>query len=72
MAPASEWMSDMNDNADVSNRIDDDMLDCVVSDEALEAAASIAAGAAMSFPGAPTVNVLVMCCGNNVDARPRD
>jgi hypothetical protein len=36
-----------------------------ISDEALEAAASgRGAAAAMSFPNAPTVSILIMCCGN--------
>jgi len=37
-----------------------------VSDAALEAAASVAMpGAAMSFPNAPTVSILVVCCSND-------
>lgn len=37
-----------------------------VSDEALEAAATETrdGSAAMSFPNAPTVSILIMCCGN--------
>ena len=37
-----------------------------ISDEALEAAASPTrdGSAAMSFPNAPTVSILIMCCGN--------
>ena len=42
---------------------DDDIFRCDVSDAALEAAASTAiAGGAMSFPNAPTVSILVVCC----------
>jgi hypothetical protein len=42
---------------------DDDILHCDVSDAALEAAAStVTAGAALSFPNAPTVSILVVCC----------
>ena len=42
---------------------DDDILHCDVSDAALEAAASAATpGGAMSFPNAPTVSILVVCC----------
>lgn len=37
-----------------------------VSDEALEAAAHMGAGPAFSFPNAPTVSVLVVCCSNDV------
>jgi hypothetical protein len=44
---------------------DDDVLVFEVSDNALEAAASPTAGAAMSFPNAPTVSVLFACCGND-------
>jgi hypothetical protein len=36
-----------------------------VSDEALEAAATPRSGAAMSLPSAPTVSILVMCCGSD-------
>jgi hypothetical protein len=43
--------------------IADDILHVDVSDAALEAAASTAiAGGAMSFPNAPTVSILVICC----------
>jgi hypothetical protein len=42
---------------------DDDILHCDVSDAALEAAASTAVpGGALSFPNAPTVSILVICC----------
>jgi hypothetical protein len=41
---------------------DDDCLRCDVSDAALEAAASTSPGGAMSFPNAPTVSILVICC----------
>ena len=42
---------------------DEDCLRCDVSDAALEAAASTAiAGGAMSFPNAPTVSIVVICC----------
>lgn len=42
---------------------DHDILHCDVSDAALEAAASTAApGGALSFPNAPTVSILVICC----------
>jgi hypothetical protein len=41
----------------------DDILHFDISDAALEAAASTAiAGGAMSFPNAPTVSILVVCC----------
>jgi hypothetical protein len=38
---------------------------CDISDAALEAAANALPGAAMSFPNAPTVSVLISCCGND-------
>jgi hypothetical protein len=41
----------------------DDIFRCEVSDAALEAAAGAAVpGGAMSFPNAPTVSILVVCC----------
>jgi hypothetical protein len=42
------------------------LLALEISDEALEAAASQTrnGAAAMSFPNAPTVSILIMCCGN--------
>jgi hypothetical protein len=40
-----------------------DIFRCEVSDAALEAAASTAIpGGAMSFPNAPTVSILIICC----------
>ena len=44
---------------------DEQILTFEVSDAALEAAASALPGAAMSFPNAPTVNIVVVCCGND-------
>jgi len=42
---------------------DDDIFGFEVSDAALEAAASTAIpGGALSFPNAPTVSILVICC----------
>ena len=58
----------MNDEAEVFARGDsqagvDDIFHCDASDAALEAAANIAiAGGAMSFPNAPTVSIIVICC----------
>jgi hypothetical protein len=41
----------------------DDIFRCDISDAALEAAAGAAVpGGAMSFPNAPTVSILVVCC----------
>jgi len=44
---------------------DEDILSFDVSDAALEAAASAIPGAAMSFPNAPTVSVVIVCCPDN-------
>ena len=42
---------------------DDDIFRCDVSDAALEAASMASApGGALSFPNAPTVSILVICC----------
>jgi hypothetical protein len=46
----------------------DDILNFDVSDAALEKAAAAipgGAGGAMSFPNAPTVSILVICCSFN-------
>jgi hypothetical protein len=52
------------DNARAIEQPDEGLL-FEVSDEALEAAANqTRAVAAMSFPNAPTVSILVMCCTN--------
>jgi hypothetical protein len=44
---------------------EDEILTFAIADAALEAAARTLPGAAMSFPNAPTVSILVMCCGND-------
>lgn len=44
---------------------DEEILSFEISDAALEAAAMAMPGAAMSFPNAPTVSVLVVCCADN-------
>ena len=55
----------MNYNAEELAERDEAVFLLDVSDEELEAAANnAAAGAAMSFPNAPTVSVLVICCSN--------
>jgi hypothetical protein len=43
----------------------DDILCFDVPDSALERAAAAIPGAAMSFPNAPTVSILVICCSFN-------
>jgi hypothetical protein len=47
-----------------SNKLlpDDDIFSADLPDAALEAAARAIPGAAMSFPNAPTVSILVICC----------
>jgi hypothetical protein len=66
---ASEWINRMKDNTKDLDQIDEDILTFDVSDEALEAAANIIMDAAMSL-GTPTVNILVICCGDNNIAAP--
>ena len=58
----------MNGNTQDFEQSDEDILNFEVSDAALEAAASTRAGAAMSMPAAPTVSILVVCCGDNDNA----
>lgn len=50
----------------ICDESDEGILGCDVSDEALEAAAAETkdGSAAMSFPNAPTVSILIICCGN--------
>ena len=43
-------------------RSDEDILSADLPDAALEAASRAVTGTAMSFPNAPTVNILVICC----------
>jgi hypothetical protein len=58
----------MNEGALVAERseyqaIADDIFHFDVSDAALEVAASTATpGGALSFPNAPTVSIIVICC----------
>ena len=49
----------------ICNESDEAILACDVSDEALETAAipTRDGTAAMSFPNAPTVSILIICCG---------
>ena len=61
----SEWIKVMNGATEEFDRNDEDFFTLTVSDDALEAAANPAAGAAMSFPNAPTVSIVFACCGNN-------
>jgi len=44
---------------------DTSILMVEVSDEELEAAARTTTYAAMTFPSAPTLSVVVLCCGND-------
>ena len=63
----SEGINDMNDTTKILEQSDEDILIFETSDETLEAAAATTpvAAAAMSFPNAPTVSILVICCGND-------
>jgi len=54
----------MNDSASDLAQGGDDVLVAEISDEALEAAAGAPPGA-FSISGAPTVSIVVMCCGDN-------
>ena len=57
--------NDMNDHTNAIEQSEEGVLLLEVSDEALEAAGSqTGAVAVMSFPNAPTVSILVMCCSN--------
>jgi hypothetical protein len=71
VALPSEWINDMNGNTQVLEMANEDILAFSFSDEALEAAASTAAIAAVTMVGAPTVSILVACCGNPIAARER-
>ncbi len=55
----------MNGTAGGLDQDGQDLLIFEVSDAALEAAAGNPLGAAMSFPNAPTVSILVVCCSND-------
>jgi hypothetical protein len=54
----------MNGNSSEHN--DEALLVPEISDEMLESAVTSIGGAAqaMSFPNAPTVSILIICCGN--------
>jgi hypothetical protein len=55
----------MDDNSrDIEVQSDESNLTAEVSDEELEAAAITKTHTAMTFPSAPTVNIVFMCCGN--------
>jgi hypothetical protein len=55
----------MTDTAGYRDEAERDPFSLDISDAALEAAAIAVPGAAMSFPNAPTVSILVVCCGND-------
>jgi hypothetical protein len=58
-------INDMSDKNKGFEQSDEAVFPLDVSDEALEAAGTPpAAGAVMSFPNAPTVSILVICCAN--------
>jgi len=51
---------------------DEDIFTVEISDDALEAAAIPINGAAYSFPAAPTVSILVVCCGDQIGGQFRE
>jgi hypothetical protein len=53
----------MSGNTTDHQQTDEDILNSEISDEALESAATMAIGGAISLPGSPTVSILVQCCG---------
>ena len=53
----------MNGNTADREQTDEDILNGEISDEALESAASMPPGGAISLPGSATVSILVQCCG---------
>jgi hypothetical protein len=64
---ATNGFATMNEGATAAKlteyQTDDDIFRADVPDAALEAAGSMATpGGAMSFPNAPTVSILIMCC----------
>jgi hypothetical protein len=69
LVPAREWIDDMSNNTEVLGLSDEGILTFEVSDEALEAAAHATASPAMSLITAPTVSVLIACCGNDIAAQ---
>ena len=56
----------MKDGTKQLDQNDETIFNFDVSDDALERVASTASeAAAMSFGNAPTVSILIMCCGNS-------
>jgi hypothetical protein len=64
-----EWIRIMQHDASIAAdgivAADADILTFDLPDAALEKAAAAIPGAAMSFPNAPTVSILVICCSFN-------
>jgi len=65
VTPSDEWINPMNDITNDFAQSDEDILTVDIPDAALEAAASAIPGAAMSFPNAPTVSIVIICCPPN-------
>jgi hypothetical protein len=59
----------MKDTCQDLEQSDEGLLIFQTPDEVLEAAARATPGAAMSFPGSPTVSVLISCCSNDYTER---
>ena len=64
------WIIDMDKTAAKHGPGDEDVFDFAVSDAALEAAANPGMAPALSFPNAPTVSILVYCCGDQSTGGP--
>jgi hypothetical protein len=66
LAPLLLWVGIMDNGAAQApaNKLpsDEDIFSAELPDAALEAAATATPGMASSFPNAPTVNILVICC----------
>jgi hypothetical protein len=60
----SERSDAMNDTTADFAPSDEDVLVFEVSDAALEAAATVLPGTAVSFPNSPTVSIVFACCSN--------
>ncbi len=63
----TEWIGAMTDMIAALERSEHEILCFDVSDAALEIAAIALPGTAFSFPNAPTVSILVVCCSNDAN-----
>jgi hypothetical protein len=65
LPPDRAWGIAMHESTHDVAPADDEILTFNVADAVLEKAANAFPGAAMSFPNAPTVSILFVCCGND-------